>query len=208
MTDSIYDQLNAYGTVAKQRFVENFSGSALDTDRWNTTLGGSGSVSMADEVDGGLLVDASSTSGGSATINFNLIKPFSPSSSKLIYVAKINEVGTNAFESYAGLGTINTIGGGVGSFTYLTSSNGNWQLATTNGAWKFSASTTPAVSDTYTVFEHILQPSTVELKINGVTAMTNTDKLPDEPLQPMLGINTSSANSKHMNISYIEAYNT
>ena len=38
MTDSIYDQLNAYGTVAKQRVVENFSGSALDTDRWATKI--------------------------------------------------------------------------------------------------------------------------------------------------------------------------
>ena len=36
MTDSIYDQLNAYGTVAKQRVVETFSGGVLDTDRWAT----------------------------------------------------------------------------------------------------------------------------------------------------------------------------
>ena len=39
MTDSIYDQLNAYGTVAKQRVVETFSGDALDTDRWENGFG-------------------------------------------------------------------------------------------------------------------------------------------------------------------------
>ena len=59
MTKSIYDQLNASGTVAKQRMVETFTGDALDTDRWNTTnVTGTGTFAMNDSVDGGFSISS------------------------------------------------------------------------------------------------------------------------------------------------------
>ena len=59
MTKSIYDQLNASGTVAKQRVVETFSGDALDTDRWNENeSNGTNTFGMADSVDGGYTMTA------------------------------------------------------------------------------------------------------------------------------------------------------
>ena len=205
--DSLYEQLNPLTTVAGQHFVEDFSGDTLDTFRWNDTTSGSASVSMSDSVDGGVLVDASATNGGQATINFNLLAPFDYSSSSIIYVAKFNEIDTNAFETYAGLGTINTIGGGSGAFTYKTGTgNTNWQLATTGGSLTFTPSSITADNSRH-VFQHILSATNVILKIDGVVAVVNTTNLPATKLQPVLGLNTSSDNSKTMNITYCEAWN-
>ena len=64
MTKSIYDQLNASGTIAKQRVVETFSGDALDTDRWQLTqIVSTCTATMADSNDGGLLLSTDSGSG-------------------------------------------------------------------------------------------------------------------------------------------------
>ena len=94
MTDSIYDQLNAYGTIAKQRFVENFSGSALDTDRWATHATGTGTEEfvMSDSVDGGLLIK--SRPNGAAIIDFGASdatkkRQFSPTGAVMIVTSKM-----------------------------------------------------------------------------------------------------------------------
>ena len=87
MTDSIYDQLNAYGTVAKQRVVETFSGDALDTDRWDQS-NTNGTQAMADSIDGGLLMSTTSSGSSISYIDFADKKQFSNTGSVMIAVMK------------------------------------------------------------------------------------------------------------------------
>ena len=61
--DSLYEQLNPLTTVAGQHFVDDFSGDTPDVMRWgfgyqNSTTGNV--ASMADEIDGGILLTTGS----------------------------------------------------------------------------------------------------------------------------------------------------
>ena len=94
MTKSIYDQLNASGTIAKQRVVENFSGWQYDNDRWfaQNIGGGSCTVTMADSDNGGLLlatVDGSSSP--SIYLGFDNICQYNPSGFRFISTCKKND---------------------------------------------------------------------------------------------------------------------
>ena len=81
MTKSIYDQLNASGTVAKQRFVETFSGSLLDTDRWDIYNSGTVPQGMADSIDGGYYI-TTTNSWDQVRLNFNDKRQFSGAGSR------------------------------------------------------------------------------------------------------------------------------
>ena len=205
---SLYEQLFPLSTIMGQRFVDNFSGDALDTDRWTTTISGSGTSSMNDTVNGGVLLDASATSGGASTINFNDIRQYSYNSSEIILVSKINEVGVNSFEAYSGFSDKTTTLFAEGAWVYKTHSNANWQLATSSGSFTFTATSVSASNDTYNIFKMVLGGSDVVLTVDGLTGATNTTNLPSTNLQPMIGLNTASNNSKTMNVLYCEAYNT
>jgi len=94
-SESLYEQLFPLTTVMKQRFVDNFSGDALDTDRWSTNDTGSGSTAtytMADEVDGGLKI--TSTLNGASTLDWSPTdstkkRPFNNTGSVMIVTSKL-----------------------------------------------------------------------------------------------------------------------
>ena len=106
MTKSIYDQLNAHGTVAKQRFVDTFSGRQYDDDRWFYILfNGTGAVVMSDEVDGGFKMSSTATGATSeCMIAFDDKRQYSHTGSTWIAVVKsTNTIALNHSASLAGL---------------------------------------------------------------------------------------------------------
>ena len=209
MTKSIYDQLNASGTVAKQRFVETFSGDALDTDRWQQDgLNTNGTVVMADSVDGGLLMSTGATSGNIAFIAFNGVKQYSQTGSVMIAVTKHGQV--SGGESYTGLqdgtsqGTVDGVwsyvnDAWIGAYFNLNSQDNN------SGSWTTSGVTSDTNWHTHKIE---LTSSQASLQIDGNTTTTVSTNLPNERLQPSIGINTTANTNRILNINYMECYNT
>ena len=208
MTDSIYDQLNAYGTVAKQRFVENFSGWQLDTDRWDQS-NTNGTQVMADSIDGGLLMSTTSSGSSISYIDFADKKQFSNTGSVMIAVMKHGS--TTGGESYTGLQSGTTQGNGQGAWSYV---NDSWKGAVFNfytvGASGDTWVQTGCVTSDTNWHTHKIEltSSAGSLQIDGNTTVTSTTNLPAVSLQPSVGINNTSAVNRTLNIRYMECYNT
>ena len=208
MTDSIYDQLNAYGTVAKQRFVDNFSGSALDTDRWNVTTTGNGAATMSDEADGGLKITSDSGATGGIMINFNNIRQYSQTGSVCIFVGK--RTSASDAQMLGGLSSNTALNEDVASIKDYTGYAGNKQFATANnGSWQ-TQDTTVAKSTNYNSYKIELLSSSVTMSVDGLTEITNSTQVPDAPVQPFFYASESAgaASAKSAQIKYMECYNT
>ena len=208
MTDSIYDQLNAYGTVAKQRFVENFSGTALDTDRWNVTTTGNGAATMSDEADGGLKITSDSGATGGIMINFNNIRQYSQTGSVCIFVGK--RTSASDAQMLGGLSSNTALNEDVASIKDYTGYAGNKQFATANnGSWQ-TQDTTVAKSTNYNSYKIELLSSSVTMSVDGLTEITNSTQVPDAPVQPFFYASESAgaASAKSAQIKYMECYNT
>ena len=209
MTKSIYDQLNAGGTVAKQRFVDTFSGGVLDTDRWKQDgLNTNGTLEMSDEADGGLLMSTGATNGNIAFIAFNGVKQYSQTGSVMIAVTKHGQV--SGGESYTGLqdgtsqGTVDGVwsyvnDAWIGAYFNLNSQDNN------SGSWTTSGVTSDTNWHTHKIE---LTSSQASLQIDGNTTTTVSTNLPNERLQPSIGINTTANTNRILNINYMECYNT
>ena len=223
MTKSIYEQLNANGTIAKQRFVENFSGDALDTDRW-TTYGTAGNytISMDDAVNGGLYLVAGTNDNDAAGIGFGgswggdqTVRHFSNTASKIIFVQKFSASGEyQASESGFDQHLRNDGLGGAKSGAVLVTSthntNSKWVLRTANGSGYSGVTyiTSSSMDTDRHVFTIECKASSVELTIDGVTESTSTTTLPIERMGVSFGIQTEGTGTGKTNINYVEAYNT
>lgn len=212
MTDSIYDQLNAYGTIAKQRFVETFSGSALDTDRWSFNQvrdSPNNSYAMSDSVDGGLVLTTGTSSYAGGSITFGDKRQYSPTGSVIIQVTKVTDPTTSGIE--AGFSDhqdgSNIASAADGASMENSHENSYIRLGTAQtGSYTWAVSTIPRTSDWITSKVE-LKPSSCELSINGVYATTVTATLPTGKSQPIF-IPFTYSGAKTASIRYCEAYNT
>jgi len=209
MTDSIYDQLNAHGTIAKQRVVENFSGDALDTDRWATVKSGSGTPTydMSDSIDGGLSIKTSSTTSTQGNITFNDIRPFSPSGS--VFIAVIKQTSTSNTRLTAGL-----VGSSIASGVNVSRLQGDtvldtyYRLQNQNTGSATNTSSTTAVDTSFHVHKIEEKSGSIDYSVDGSVAVTSTENLPIVQQQPYIGVFTRDTTESEINITYCEAYNT
>jgi hypothetical protein len=208
MTDSIYDQLNAYSTVAKQRFVETFSGDALDTDRWSTAVVGDGTVTMSDSVDGGIVLNSGSNAVNQTTsIAFDGKRPFSATGCMFLCVAKLN--GTTDQVTYIGMSNGAT-GVSGHNMTYQKGLSGSTWLATTyDGSTWAEANSTVTVDTSAHLFQIEGSASSTTFSIDGVVTNVIDSGTPTAALSPNLQIqNRNSSTARSLNSSYMECYNT
>lgn len=207
MTKSIYDQLNASGTIAKQRFVETFSGDALDTDRWHTGNSTGGTVTMADSVDGGIKIDTGGTQ-VRTEINFNNKRNFDSQASGCIWVAKTGQ--TTNTELLFGLADNNaTASGDVAFVEQHTSNSSNWRLNESFSQW---VDTSLTIDTNFHVFKLLLSSSNVTLSIDGILSgtgfATSSAGVNADKLQPELHLHDLSATTNTAQVRYCEAFNT
>ena len=222
MTKSIYDQLNASGTIAKQRFVENFSGDALDTDRWSAIGGGNGTptFAMADEIDGGFKVTAAAQDNGDAGLGSNgtwdgyNIRHFSPTGSVYIDVFKNNTAVSTAKSICHGFGEkIRGDSGGNNSALFRTDTRQTlkFRVRICSGAGsQANDADTSMTADLNWHSYKIECDSTYKFSIDGVLEYTSpTTNLPTGAMAPISGIQgSSSATAPSYSIKYVECYNT
>jgi hypothetical protein len=207
MTDSIYDQLNASGTIAKQRFVENFSGSVLDTDRWEKTQSGTGTFAMSDSVDGGFTLYPAGSNTNYAQINFNNKKQYSKTGVVMISVWKqpTNNGGATTVQMASVNGTSwNTNACG----TRLWTTDSYFKLRTADASTVSQTDTDVARNTNFNLFKHEMKSSSAELSINGVFKISKTTNLPASDLQPAPFAWNENGNRDYLHIRYMEVYNT
>ena len=228
MTKSIYDQLNASGTVAKQRFVETFSGDALDTDRWSTSKdsynSGTPTFAMSDEVDGGFKVTAEgsidNSSGGVGSASSwagNNIRQFAHNGSVYIDVFKQNTASSHHKVCTHGFGeTLRGDGAGNNASLWLNGVNAGANYFTTrtcNGSGNQSGdvSSDVAYDQNWHSYKIENKSSSVEFTLDGVlkTNNTTTSNIPQGKMAPISGIQgTSTSTAPSYSIKYVECYNT
>jgi hypothetical protein len=200
---SFYEKFNPLTTVAKQRFVETFSGDALDTDRWYETITGSGSTVMSDAVDGGAISTTSTGASDRCTMEFNNIRQYDSQASVFIAVAKIQQTTTTEF--LLGLWDNTPLAASDALLVdYNSGSSANWRM---NRSFTTITDTTIAVDTNYHCFKLTAGASSVAIKVDGVESTSGTAVNADK-LQPALHIHNLAASAHSSNISYMEAYNT
>ena len=197
----------------KQRFVETFSGDALDTDRWTVTTDTSLSAQMSDSVDGGYDMIAGTGTNNGGHIGFNNIRQYAHNGSVFICVSKVSNVSSihqtprGLSESARGDSAGNNISVWSAS-TVSSQSNFFCRTATSDGTQTDTASTIP-IDTSWHSFRIENNGSSCDAQIDGLTEITHTTKLPTSKMQPICGIqNGSSGSSVTHSIRYMEAYNT
>ena len=205
---SLYEAFNPLTTVAKQRFVEWFSGQALDTN-WNlvNTLG-TITLSMADVVDGGLNMATTATNGHRGYISRNNKRHFDEDASVCITIFQrvgVNTVSASGLEKThgdTGSSTSNCAG------ALDASSQTFKRLFTSDGTLTQQQDSTVAVDTNWTTYVIKMLASSVTLDIAGVLEVTNTLRLPTDTVEPFCqswSLASSVANSR---FRYMECYNT
>ena len=205
MTDSIYDQLNAHGTIAKQRFVENFSGDAPDVDRWgfgHQDASSGNLASMADEA--GTATDGSGT--GVATIPF---RQFSSQGAVMISVWKRGSTGAGYIAG--GLceqGRADIAGNNLAvSWCGTLTNTDHFYLRTSNsGGSQTETSSTVSQDSNFHTHKIETKNGSVDFSLDGATAVTSTGNVPSlTRVAPLFSVNKASQN---MQVRYCEVYNT
>ena len=227
MTKSIYDQLNAYGTVAKQRVVETFTGDALDPDRWSTGKdsynSGTPTFAMDNSVDGGFkviaeanILNSSAGVGSASSYGGNNIRQFAHNGSVYIDVFKQNTVSSGHKVCAHGFKETMT-GDGAGNNACLwgsgTQMSTSYFMSRTCGS---SGSQTQVASDVaYDQNWHNYKIETkfasVEFTLDGVlkTNNTTTTNIPASKMAPTNGVqSTNTSTAASYSIRYVECYNT
>jgi hypothetical protein len=205
MTDSIYDQLNAYGTVAKQRFVENFSGDALDTDRWTQqNITGTNTFAMADVVDGGFSIKTASTASARADINFNDKRQYDIRACVGIFVIQAIEIDQASIWGFYTSGTASNF-----VRAYDDHNSANFGLQCNDGT---SSATDTGLATDGLMHVHKIEcgASNAKLTIDGVLKATHTTNRPtSQKSQPTIDVVSQTTSAvKETRIRYVECYNT
>ena len=213
MTKSIYDQLNASGTVAKQRVVENFSGSVLDTDRWNTRDDGTVAFAMSDSVDGGFSMITSGSNYDNGFIDFNAIRQFSPTGSVNIWTGKAFQITSVTHNNVLFWGLINDNANGFVTGKHYVAAEmhtglANFSISTGNGSAIGRTSSSVARNTVLNTHKLELKSASAEYSINGIFEVSRTATLPTVRLQPQFEVLANDAKVYEGRVTYMEAYNT
>tara|TARA_R110001599_G_scaffold31838_3_gene105549 strand:+ start:3672 stop:4310 length:639 start_codon:yes stop_codon:yes gene_type:complete len=212
MTDSIYDQLNAYGTVSKQRVVETFSGSVFDTNRWENGFGSNCTPTMGYNETEGVSFVTNGTSNAIYMAGFDNKRQYNPQGFRYISTCKKNNddlgirSGIGDTDSAAASGHLAMMSEGsfVSSRALTTNNGGSYvdTFATTGGG-------TVPLSQTEFMFDIVGTPSSITLTFDGALQITKTTALPTSKCQPLMYTQDRGTPAvKSWRTTYMECYNT
>ena len=207
---SVYEMFAPLTTVRKQHFWEYFSGATLNS-RWTTTLVSSGTVSMADSVDGGVKLGTSG-SGHKATISLGGKRLFNYENSVFIASFKFDATQASTIQSIAlsntsigsprdsGLNTAGISDSVNGGVIYVDHGDGS-------GAVINTATTKATDTSFHTVKISLDSSSHITTTIDGdAIGSTITTDVPTHRMAPVVHID--SGTTKNLHVNYIEAFNT
>lgn len=201
---SLYEAFNPLTTVAKQHFVEWFSGDDLDTI-WTTVETGAGSGAMDDAIDGGYKLTTGAVLNNNRNITFNTIKHYSETASIIILVTKLTNL-SNALQQDGFLETT--------AFNHYVLSNNdsaatpNYELISKDGTTPSAQQGSIARDTNFHVKKITLTSTNLLLTIDGILDVTKTTNRPATRLQPIFRVFTRGAAARTGHIRYLEAFNT
>ena len=199
--ESVYD---ISSTVPKKHFVEFFTTDGTIPERWNSTVSGTGSITIPTGDNNGILLNTGTTASSTASINLNNVNNFAYDNASLIFVGSISSLASN-FEAYLGFQTDTTFGSGVGAGIYAVHSKSVFSSWSSDGSFTFADSSVTADTNPH-VFQVTLSASNVKTYIDGTLATTIETDLPNAVMQPCFEINTSGTD-RNFNMTYCEAWN-
>ncbi len=199
--ESVYDLST---TVPKKHFVEFFSSNGTIPDRWSSSIGVSGSITMPTGDNNGILLNTGTTANSYARLHFNNVNNFANDNASIIFIGSLTSLAAN-FEAYLGFNAGTTAGLGQGAGIYLTQSKANISSWSSGGAFTFTDSTVAADTSDH-VYQVTLSGANVKTYIDGTLATTITTNLPSVDLQPFFAVNTSGTD-RNFNLKYCEAWN-
>ena len=202
--DSYLETVYTLTSVPKKHFVEFFTTDGTIPERWNSTVSGSGSITIPTGDNNGILLNTGETASSTASINLNNVNNFAYDNASLIFVGSISNLAAT-YEAYLGFQTDTTFGLGVGAGIYATNGKANFSSWSSDGSFSFSDSSVTADTNPH-VFQVTLSASNVKTYIDGVLATTITTDLPNAVMQPCWEISTSGTD-RNFNMTYCEAWN-
>jgi hypothetical protein len=218
---SFYEMSNPLTTVRKQHFWDWFSGDTLNS-RWTTT--GSGSVSVKDEVDGGIVINSGSGAYHQQRIDFgnagNTGSPTYQTSHGLFSYTAHEWIAIFKYVSGSVQKTTMGLVGGDGAYgnyqqgasAVLLDKNANLIYQRRNtGA---TSTTAQAVDGNWHSAKNTLSGGTLTTSIDGVLSGTGftseSTGMPTVKSAPLLEVYNSNASggAAETQFRYFEAYNT
>ena len=208
---SVYEITNKATTVAKYRFVDNFSGRKVD-ERWTTNAFAGGTMDMSDTINCGVYLASSTSNNARLALTFNNLYQFDQTGSSIIMVTALDKNGsTGNYGCNCGF-----LGGAYNATTESdsallknnTAEGSNMQFFTKNGSSGVT-DTGIVVRDTNTFFTTKIDLGTLaSCSLDGVL-VAQRSVLPNKAVMPYIqNIMYSGGVSTISHISYCEAYNT
>lgn len=214
---SVYEMTNPLTTVRKQSFWDYFSGATVQTPRiWKTTLVGSATISIADEVNGGVKL---STTGASQKATMSTGGDGNPASRQFYYqnctfIASFRFDATQASTIQAIALSNGTIGSprdsGLNTAGISDSVNGGViyvDHGDGSGAVVNTATTKTTDTNFHTVKISLNASSHITTTIDGdAIGSTITSDVPAHRMAP--NIHLDSGVTKNLHVNYLEVFNT
>ena len=206
---SLYELTNSWEKPARLRFVENFSGDALDTNIWATTAVGSSTATMNDLIDGGVKLLTGTTANNSIELDFGGIYQFNAKQSTCIFTAK----------RLASAGSRYDIGfqSGYPNSQYVAHIRNNtndtyYRLITSAGSTSNATDFSIAEDNDFHTGKIIMKESSALGYLDGVLEATNTSNLPQEAgrgnSEPFLKCTHNASAVAETRVTYLEAWET
>ena len=192
-----YELINRYDKPARIRIVDTFSGKLIQSDWWRyTSLNGTTSGGMSDEIDGGYELKSTTTGQTSEQmLSFRVGGPsqvFNALGATFICSMKSATTGNalSVMGSRCGFKRDATTQFNVGNFAAVLKNTGNVNYhaytASNSGSGTNSTDTNISQDTDWHIWKGELNGTSYDLSGDGVQVTTSTTKLPTLALQPFL----------------------
>jgi len=203
---SLYDYMHTPNVIARQHFIDNFDGDALN-ERWNETDGtGTGIFAMDDSIEGGFKITCDSGDESTSNINFNTKRWIDQDSCFTCDVWKIPVITEIAIS--IGFASANGLSGDFSVARALTPTNSNYSLRTRDNTDATSESVgSIAIDVNYHCTRLKLDGTTQFMSVDNILDISKTSHYPNAKMQPMKECRTKEAVAKSLHLLYSEAFN-
>ena len=206
---SVYEITNPLSTVAKQHFVDWFSGADLDTKRWNKhNVSGTGTFAMEDNANSGFKVKAGNGNNEESELDFNNIRPYSQTGSIIIMVTKAVNSGNGYWTNNWGFTNTQGLGN---DYACIQNQDSDPYFSLISKDTSFNRTNSSMLID-LGWHNHKLECTSSNLiyTLDGLLEVSKTANRPTAVLQPVFNIQTQSADDDGGEglIRYCEAWNT
>ena len=192
--------------VAKQHFVEWFSGSTIDSIWTQVDNTGTGTFSMVDAIDEGFGVISGTNTSDDSILTMNNIQHYDNQNS--VYIAVVRRVSALMGANWGVYGNDPTLPNREAAFLLDDTTRTNKSLHTASNVSAGDTQGSVPSDTNFTTVKLVLSSANVTMDINGVFDVTRTTTLPTIAMTPF--VNRAFARStggRESRVRYMEVYN-